>query len=150
MIVPDWLSLVADVASVIGLLVTLAVWFQTKALRKAFTLRGRLPALSSALKDANNRIFNILQQSDTDVQRSGAELARLREILNNLSPKLMGNQRESVVQLLRKCNWNRRKRLSFRSAQQRRLTSEELWEIYNETEGLIESLRQTAKDFEWG
>ncbi len=149
MIVPDWLSLTADGASLAGFFITLAVWFQTRALRKAFSLRGRLPELSSDLKSLNGRLLEGLRASAANLPPSRAELESLGAILRNLSPKLPRSQREPVVRLLKKCD-RRRRRLWFWQATERHpLSAGQMWEIYDGTQGIIESLEQTAKDFKW-
>jgi hypothetical protein len=146
---PDWLSWVADAASVVGLAITIAVWLQTKALKMTFVLRARLPEFSSALKSASDRIFDSPQNSSADLQRSEAELARLSAILRNLSLKLMPPERKSAMRLLKKCDQSERKHPFLKAAEQRQLAIDRLWEIYNGTQELIESLKQAEQDFKW-
>jgi hypothetical protein len=148
--VPDWLSWMADAASVAGLAITVAVWFQTKALRRAFALKGRLPELSLELGRASERILECLRLSTPDAQRSRSELARLSAILRNLLPKLTGSQRKPVERLIRKCEGGNRGVTFVRAAEQLRLTNDRMWEVYAGTQGLIEWLKQVEKDFKWG
>jgi hypothetical protein len=145
--VPTWLSLTADIASLVSVLVTFAVWFQTRSIKKSFALKARLPEISTTLTEISTSLLRGLQ--DGIGNATHADIARLNALLVNLRPKLSRSERELVTKLLDRCGTRPHRWTIWTGAKRSHLSRDEEWEIYNETQGLIEVLRQVTKDSNW-
>jgi len=147
--VPDVLSWAADVGSLLGLVITCLVWRQTRALKKAFVLRARLPELSTALRAISSDLLKHLQDSSPDAQGLDAAIARLNALLANLSQKVDGSLHRMIQTLLGKSGGKRSKLLSWRGSGRSGVSVEQAWGVYGDVQGLLEALNQAAKDSKW-
>jgi hypothetical protein len=141
----SWLSLSGNVASLVSLIISFAVLRQTRAIRKAFIFRGRLPEFISALTRLSaSLLMNYEVKGDTS-----GDLKKLNAVLRNLERKVESSERKAVKQLIRQSGrmphpmvfWRRRDNVTF--------TPEEVWAVYSGTEALIVTLRELKKDLKW-
>lgn len=149
MIVPDWVSLTADTGSVVGLIITIAVWFQARAIRKSFVAKARLPELSTNLKAISSDLLKRLEDRSSHSQDFTPVIARLRGLLTNLQPKVNGSQHEMVRVLLKLCGGEYSRIFFWKSGASHSFTTDRVWRIYGDTQGLLEALNQAAKDSKW-
>jgi hypothetical protein len=147
--VPVWLSFAGNVASLVGLLISIAVLGQTKEIKRSFVLRARLPELSTDLKAISSELLKSLENAVADAQGSDAPILRLKSLLINLMPKVDGSQRKMARDLLKKCGGIRYRLLFWQSEKRTTLSNDKLWEIYGDTQGILEALVQARKDSKW-
>lgn len=139
-------EIVADVSSILSFLGTLVVWWQVRSIKRSFLQRARLPELSKELSRISKALLEVLR----DPSRTfGKEVARLIAVLFSLTTKTERIERDLVTGLLIKCGVRHPRWALWKTIDPLPLTRVRAWEIYEESEGLIESLTQSQKDLEW-
>lgn len=148
--IPTWVSLLADIASVGGLIISSWVLFETKRLKRTFTLRARTPEIRKALDKIARGIQDDLSSSPSSSPTKRdliSKLARTRAILENLKYKLPASQRGDISQLISELKGKRRS-IFWRHP----LTAYEehdLWQIHQKIQWTVTTLEQREKDFPW-
>lgn len=142
MVVPGWLSLTADIATLAGVLVTVSVWIQTRAIKKSFVSKARLPELSKSLREICAKLLENLQEPD-------AAVARLDGLLISILPKVDRPQRRIVLSLRKKCRQRANGPFPWAASGKRSLSESEVWALYTEAQGLLEALSQAVRDSKW-
>jgi hypothetical protein len=142
MIVPDWLSLSADIGSLAGLLITIAVWFQTKAIRRSFVLKARLPELSRSLRLISSSLLE-------NIDESSEAIARLDGLLISLTPTVDPPLRRIAIGLRKQCRGVSNQRYPWELGKKSPLSKEEAWAVYTGALRLLEAMNQMVKDSKW-
>lgn len=147
--VHNWLDVAGGLASILGLIITFRVWRQVKTIKRTFTLRGRLPELSTAISDISRELLNTLSSEDVQSSHFRAQIERLNGVLINLMALIDNPQRGMARQLHVACGGNPGLLSRFRRRHSKPISRDRAWDIYYKSQGLIESLEQTAQDLHW-
>jgi hypothetical protein len=148
MVVPEWVGLAADVASIAGLTITILVWRQVRSIKRSFVLRARIPEILIALKSINANLLNGFGAPGEPSRDPRADLARLHAVLVNLLQKVERPQRALVKALQDEIReGNRLTALNLPLLQG--ISRDAIWQVYFGVEGLLESLKQVTKDNKW-
>jgi hypothetical protein len=144
--VPDWLSLAADVASLVGLIGTGVVWVQTRDIRKSILTYTRVPESRATLNRMAEQLLPFLTGWPKLENEASVLLARVEAALTNLLPKLPTIQRKSVSKLLARLP---RTQDSWKFwVPDKPRTADDMWEIYSGLMGTVEMLDQLSKDIQ--
>lgn len=132
------LSLIGNIASIIGALIAAYLLFELKRLRTHFLLKARFPGLLKSLSSYAVQLSYALQYGSKS-QRDIETLLKVCEAtLKNLYTKVSGLERQSTKSLIKKIK------------KRKKPTNKEIrWEIYNDLQGLIEALKHFQKDSKW-
>ena len=142
---PVWLPIFADVASISGLFITIAVAIQVRSIKRSVLVIKRIPGAIQDLEKIAEELRETLKDWPGLEQQSMSALQRIDGILVNFLPKLTGAEKKKLSEphLLN----NRKKSIRYRlfplSVDERR---DALWDVYNSLMGGIEALKQRNKD----
>ncbi len=149
---PGWANDIAAISSVVGLGVTIWLFFEARKLRTACLRRARLPQLHKALKDVTEGLPELLAEWDTDRRQALFQFqqfsAHLDDLLPKLDPKLRAKARALQGQLRGSGVWRfpmlqgRRTGLHERSA-------DDIWQLYCELSAFDTQLNNFLEDSSW-
>jgi hypothetical protein len=143
----SWISESADVASLLGLLITIWVLFQTFMLRRAFSRRVRIPQIRKKLTASVRALLEQLKEWPNSRNAILAEFAKTRALLANLTPKLDRAER-IVASRLRGRLLGQRSMLFFRKPLVLE-NEDQVWSIHADIQEIVVALEQREKDGEW-
>lgn len=146
---PDWLTDInklGSISSVIGLIVTVFLFIEARAIRNSFLRRARLPELNKELARATSQVSQHLKSWDEDKKPALESLSNVKALLENMKPKLPSDERKKVVAYLSRLQPTKYFVLKTRITE---LSEDSAWELYTELSGLVTSLEQLAKDSKW-
>ena len=133
------LSDVGSYASVISLILTIAVLFGVRRIRTMYLLTARLPELTKRLQSHCSTLSSCLNDFSNFRSRAVEELAAMEATLHSLSSKLDGRHRTNVRQTLR----------SAKSIVSAGLTEQRLRTFYIELIRVNEHLKDAQRDLKW-
>ncbi|MFO1431348.1 MAG: hypothetical protein U1F76_14600 [Candidatus Competibacteraceae bacterium] len=150
MMIPAWVAQFADIASLLGFLITVWILLQTTSIKRYFVLRVRVPESRQSLEKISSALLQNLHKWPDSQSEIGADLARAQAVLMNLSRKLPRKEGKLISELLQRIGTPKPRILSRKYPEQKATSKDELWEVYNKLQGVIESLNQTEQDSRWG
>ncbi|MBI1925943.1 hypothetical protein HYR99_17035 [Candidatus Poribacteria bacterium] len=134
------LSDLGSVASILGLVITLVVFYRIRKLETHFLFTARIPEHIEQLHEHVLKIAELLQNFDRSSRDIRVELALCEANLKSLKPKLHGEARKSVMKLTRLII-KQRESVTRQSAEQIEKIHEELIKVTRELENLLEDER---------
>jgi hypothetical protein len=146
---PSWITdinFIASICSIVGLAVTIFLYFEARAIRQSFLRRARLPEVNKELTKINSQISSQLKHWLTDKAPALESFSRAKAILENTKPKLPSDQKNKVQGIIKKLS--PRKCYIFNGSLSD-LTEQLAWDIYTELSGVIMHLDQLSKDSKW-
>lgn len=132
------LSLIGNIASILGVLIATYLLFELRRLRTHFLLKARFPGLLKSLSSHADQLSNALQYGSKSQRDIDTLLKICEATLKNLYSKVSGLERQSTKSLIKKIK-KRKKPIS----------KEMIWEIYDDLQGLMEALKHFQKDSKW-
>lgn len=144
---PPWVSDLANILEVLGFLLTLWVLWQTWSIRREFALRGRVPELKRSLMNTARQLPPLLREWPSQRNETLMILASARPVLENLSEKLPRKEKAAVKALvsdLKDCKTGIFQRIPIA-----RYSSEQMWKLFTDLQGVIGNLEQREKDASW-
>lgn len=142
----EWFANLGAIASMLGLILTVAVFLRLRRIQRLFSRRARLPELTEAIGDMARDLLGQLRDPVDLGTTAMPVLARCESVLKSLSPQLEGNDRDTVFGLEAQIARFLRSRLF---AKRRPLTRNDAWDLYVALEGIAERLAQIQKDDRW-
>ncbi len=145
MTIPLWYSVAADAASLLSLVITAIIWYQTRLIKQAVVARARLPQLVRRLDKQAAALLSSLEDWPTAEDAANARISECYSILQNLLPKLSRTEREQpkrVMNLIRSRNALWRGWGKGSDTERRSKMSEVQWGLL----GVSESLKQIHED----
>lgn len=133
------LSIVADLLSIVSLIISLFVLWNVRNLRGVYRLRVRGPSLIRELSKSVSKITDYLNEYSDSISQIHAEFGRVTVKLRSLERKLNRGPRKAVKRtrvLIDRCEVNPQNEEQVRSAH---------FEIMK----LIEELKEHQKDLDW-
>lgn len=143
---PQWLTDIASLSSIVGLVISIFVLIEAKKIRKSFLRRARLPEIMKELTQANNGLSKHLKDWNEGKRFGIEQLSIAKGLLENLEEKLPDKERKKVKVFCQKLET---KRMFFFAIPITNIEEEQAWEFYTQLTGLITSLEQLSKDSKW-
>jgi hypothetical protein len=143
---PIWITDLASISSLIGLVITSFLLWEAKKIRNSFLRRARLPEVIKNLSQANNKISKNLKDWEIESRQGIEQFTIAKGLLENLQQKLPEMEKKKVVTYIRKLEV--RELLVLKSTITE-ATEDEAWGLYTELSGLITSLKELQKDSHW-
>jgi len=137
----EWLSLVGNLASIAGLIVSLLVLWGVRRIRLHFLLRARIPEIMKDLEDRADRFSKLLKEFESQRNQCKNEMSICQPVLHNLRDKLPRQSRTEVDSLLSTI-----KRVRGHGIV---VSKDTAWEFYTDLQALIESVKQFEQDTKW-
>ncbi len=134
----DALSIIGNLASIIGALLSAYVLLDVKRLHDHFLLKARMPDFLKLLKQYVFTLSERLRKFDENTSEIETVLRQCESTLKNLISKVRGEVKQDTRNLLKRI----RKRI-------KPTNKDEAWEIYQELQALIEALKHMQKDIKW-
>ena len=134
----EWLTLsnIGNVASILGIGLSLYVIYNVREIRKSYLFTARAPALLKSLRTHSSNIKDLLKEFETSIEEIETELARCSPIKR----KVGRHERRSISIVIKQITTN--KSLSTES-------KNTVWNIYKELLKVEEELRNLHKDRQW-
>jgi predicted alpha/beta-hydrolase family hydrolase len=133
-------DVVASVSSVIALILTLFILYQTSKLRNRYLFLIRTPHLVTQLEEHRFNISEYLGALSVYQQELRIELTTCRANLKNLKPKLNCGTKSSLKTLDRNIQ---------RVLQPDPVSSDDAWALYRELAGFIAEVQNLLEDQAW-
>jgi hypothetical protein len=142
---PMALSIIADVASIASLIITIVVAIQVRWIKRSILVVRRIPGAIQDLEKNTEELRETLKDWPRLDHQSKSALQRIDGILVNFLPKLNGAEKKKLSQphVLIKRRISVRNRIFPLSEAQRK---DAMWEVYYSLLGGIEALKQRDKD----
>ncbi|WP_284617468.1 hypothetical protein [Aquabacterium humicola] len=144
---PQWVSPVADLLSLVGFGITVWVLVVTRSLKRAFALRARTPELRKSLAASAKSLPTLIRTWPLSRSDTLGELANVRALLENLRIKLPRSERATIDQLIRALRGRRKALLRWIPASE--YAEDDLWKIFADLQGVVTALEQREKDAKW-
>lgn len=127
------------IASILGFLISLYVLKEIKNITKKFLFRVRVPDLLASLKTIATDLSQNLNSFDESRREIDTCLSRCDSTLRNLIKKVDRETKKTTKQLL-----------SSIKKKSKPLNKDEVWNIFTDLLGLIDTLGHIQKDIKWG
>ncbi len=134
MLLSDWGSL----ASILGLVLTGWALWEVLKLRRFYEARVRVPKLLAELSQRKSALANYLNDLPNSEDRANEELVQIESTLKALEPKLRGEAKRSVGNLLSRLR-----------AQGRAPDEEGIKRTYLSVVAVIQEIKNLQEDREW-
>lgn len=135
------LSDLGSIASIIGLVITLVVFYRIRKLETRFLFTARVPEYIRQLNGQNSYLYELLQNFDGSLREIQVELAICEATLKSLKPKLHSETRKSVIKLT--------KRISQQRESVTRQSENQIWKIHFELNKVLQELIHLQEDERW-
>lgn len=146
---PDWLTDInklGSICSILGLIVTVFLFIEARAIRISFLRRARLPEINKELAKATSQVSQHLKSWDKDKKPALESFSNVKALLENIEPKLPSEEKKKVLMYLSRLQPRKYLVIKSRIAD---LSEDSAWELYTELSGLVTALEQLAKDSKW-
>lgn len=141
---PDWLSPVADAASLAGLVVSAGIGYFTRSIAERVRVKIRIPQVRRALQENAVSLSENMAEWPRSKQKTIEAISRAEAILQNVKIKLSRNEKVKVLAVLK--NMRGRRVQLYGKASLQHSSEEDFWKIYYGLVGVISSLEQLEKD----
>jgi hypothetical protein len=133
---------IGTIVSIVGLVITLAVYNSTSAIRKEFLVSARVPRQLEDVKKYQIVISSYLNGTDLNNSELLEAIAKLTAIVESLSEKLTKKQSPLIHS---KLSLVQAELMSFQSTK----TAESLTELWIKTTSTVEAMTQWLGDRDW-
>lgn len=140
------INFIASICSILGLLVTIFLYVEARAIRASFLRRARLPEVNKELTKLSSQISNQLKNWSADKGPVLESFAKAKAILESTKPKLPAEKQIKVENIIKKLS---PKKYYIFNVSLSELTEILAWDIYTELSGVIMHLDQLSKDSKW-
>jgi len=100
--IPQWMTDISTISSIVGLIVTVFLFFEARTIRKSFLRRARLPAITKDLLKATSDISSNLKSWPNGKQPALEVFAQVKGLLENIKPKLPNEEQKHINGFLKK------------------------------------------------
>jgi len=144
--IPQWMTDISAVSSIVGLIVTVFLFFEARTIRKSFLRRARLPAITKDLLKATSDISSNLKSWPNGKQPALEVFAQVKGLLENIKPKLPNEEQKHINGFLKKLQ--PRKYMILKSSLSE-LTEDKAWDLYTDLNTVVTRLQQLDQDSKW-
>ncbi len=134
----EWLEYGAAISSIISLMVTIWILGSIRRISREFLLRARIPQILRSLQKNASELSKLLKDVNNVDREVVTRLSLCEAVLKDLRGKIKRDLRRSSVRLLSKIK-----------AKKGNLSPDDAWDIYNDLQALIESLKYFREDIKW-
>ncbi|OQW75286.1 MAG: hypothetical protein BVN35_09325 [Proteobacteria bacterium ST_bin11] len=145
-LLPQWIIDISSISSIIGLIITIFLFFEARTIRRSFLRRARLPTITKELEKATSEISNKLKTWSTNERPALEMFAKVKALLENIKTKLPIEEQKKINEFLRKLQ--PRKYMVFKSSISE-ITEDKGWSLYTDLNTVVTSLQQLVKDSQW-
>jgi len=139
-----WLSMLADVASLLGLVATAVIGYFTRSLAERIRVKVRVPQLKKSLAGHAKSLSDSMANWPHAKQSAIEAVSRAEAVLRNAKPKLASDEKSKVIDVLKLARG--RRSMMFGKASLQGCSEDDLWGIYQGLVGVISMLEQLEKD----
>ncbi len=146
---PDWLTdlnKLGSICSIVGLVVTIFLFFEARKIKNSFLRRARLPEVNRDLLKLTSQLSENLKSWNEDKKNALETFSKIKALLDNIKQKLPANEKTKVNEYLSNL---RPKKLWLINSPLSDLSEDEAWGRYTKLSGLVTTLQQLAKDSKW-
>lgn len=146
---PDWqthINELGSISSILGLIVTVFLFFEARKIRNSFLRRARLPELNKDLIKVTSEVAETLKKWNADKTPALETFSKVKALLENIRLKVPSEEKRKVDNYL---NRLQPKKFFIMKSSISELNEDSAWELYTELSGLVTSLQQLAKDSKW-
>lgn len=146
---PEWLTDInklGSISSLLGLLVSVFLFFEARKIRNSFIRRARLPEVNRELTKFASQLSERLKNWENDKTSVVETFSTIKALLENIKSKLPSEEKSKVDEYLKKLH---PKKYFIISRSLIELAEDDAWTRYTELSGLVVTLQQLAKDSKW-
>ncbi|MCG7537287.1 hypothetical protein [Pseudoalteromonas sp. OOF1S-7] len=146
---PNWptdINQIGSISSIIGLIVTVFLFFEARSIKNSFIRRARLPEVNRELLKFTSQLSERLKNWESQKTEAIETFSQIKALLQNIKPKLPSEEKRKVDEYLQKLH---PKRYLIIEGSLSDLTEDDAWDRYTELSGLVTTLQQLAKDSKW-
>ncbi len=147
--IPSWVTDIASIASIIGLLITIWVLMETKNIRKSFLTKARIPDAIKELESLATNLSKTIPEWETNKQDTLIEIGKCSSILKNIEPKLTASIKKDVTTTLEEFQRKKSIKNFWKIKSISELSLDEIWNLYTQLQFVIEGLKQKKHDMRW-
>lgn len=133
------ISRIASIFSIVSLLVTVRILFETRKLRSLYKLRVRGPVLIKDLHKMASNLSDYLNDYSDSTMQIAEELGKIGSKLKSLQTKLSGDPKNAV----------KRVRIFIDQCEVKLENEEQVRRVHIEIIKVIEELKDYQKDLDW-
>lgn len=134
-----------DISSIVGLIITIFVFWTVRNIRTYYNLIGRVPDLKKKLEERASKIIALNNDYLNNIVDIDLELAKTEPILVRLKNKLGGKSNSSTKNVIRLVR-DYRKRVRNKTAL---ALGEKVTSIYTEMQKVIVEINELNEDIKW-
>ena len=144
---PSYVTDIASIASILGLALTIAVYYETKSLKKTFKNKARIPELQKDLSTSASVLNDAMSDWENSKERIKNEFITCIATAESLLEKLEDVDKQKVRDFLNliapiEGRKKRSPKLTFNSL-------DDVWLLYEALSLLNSRLAQIVKDMKW-
>lgn len=143
---PQWLIDFSSICSIIGLIVTIFLFFEARKIQKSFLRRARLPEITKDLGKETSELCRTMAIWSTDNKPALEILAKIKGLLEYIKPKVPSEEKKKINDLLKKFY---PKKYMVLNSNLSGISENSVWDIYCDLNTIITSLNQLIKDSKW-
>lgn len=134
-----WLSLIADIASILSLLVSLIVWRSVARIQKGYAFAARVPEIRRRLAEQASMLASRLRQFESSTEEVQVIVGLMQATLGALERNSDAHARSSARRALQ----------AVRGYNAKTSGKDAAWRIYAEAMRVIEETEHALEDFRW-
>lgn len=134
----QWVTNLGNIASIIGMGISLYVLFEVRNIKRRFLFKARIPELVASLRKQAKELNSLLRTFDRSANEIEAALSVCEATVANLAPKLQGETRKAAR--------------SFQEHVKQRqapISKEYTYQLYAKLQALIEAVSHVERDINW-
>lgn len=135
----DWIGFAGSLASIIGLGVTVWIWFKIREISRGFLLRARVPELIRSLRKDIRRLSDGLREFDERQHDLKSILAACEAKVDNIRSKLPRRLAEHAADL----------HAQIRSIQNRMSSADAVWSVHKSLIVFVTAVEEHLRDVYW-
>jgi hypothetical protein len=135
------LSFLADLSSMLGLMITIFVARSLGDIKRKFIFNARVGEYLKEFEEISSEMSKYLSDFDSNVNYLVTEIGKVRSNLDSISKKAKKDIKRRANSIIRKID---------RSGYKEGLSRENAWLIYTEMNIFIQDLRNVREDMRWG
>lgn len=136
---PQWLTDLASILTIIGFIITLLLLHEAKEIRKSFIRKARIPEIVTDLERISKELITHLQNSQDGIRAAHESVHRAIGLLESIESKLSESDKVKVNAFIS----NTKKAIGGT------LNEDGYWDIYSNLSAITTYLQQLAKDVRW-
>lgn len=139
---PILFTRLGSISSIIGLLLTILIFYRLRRIHRNFLFQARIPDLKRKIKQHRSKLSTFLNTYDDSVDQIEIELKKCQSNLGSLKPKVERSLRGQIKRIVRHI-----KNISRSSSHP---SKEEIRIVYRSLVFIEQELENLSEDIKWG